>query len=148
MRVTTTGRKAEAGFSLVEVIVALAIVALGLAAFSRAISGSYRAAQRTKLQEIAISHAQSHLDLLGVDEPLAGGQTAGKYSDNMPWRLTIAALTSGNRNRDDPDADPAQSRPAEQGDNARPFWVVLETFDLQGVALVKLETAKVIRVTP
>lgn len=148
MRATTTDRKSEAGFSLIEVIVALAIIAFGLAAFSHAIGGTYRAAQRTKLQAITLSHAQSHLDSLGADGPLADGQSSGKYADGMPWRLTITALTSETKDRDEPDSDPAQSRPVAPGGDARPYWVVLETFDRQGVALVRLETAKVARVTP
>jgi hypothetical protein len=110
-----------------EALVALAIIAVGLTAFTKAVSSSYRAAARVKLSAAALASARSHLDSVGQTGPLDDGVFTGSYANELPWRLTVSAL--GNAPR-----PPASS--------AQPFWVVVEAFDRRGVRLVKLETAK------
>ena len=129
-----------AGFSLIEVIVSLAIVAFGLAAFSQAIGGSYRAAQRTRQQAVALSLAQSHLDTLGVEGGLDDGLSTGKYSNGMPWRLTVAPLVAPAETTLKAELDRPPVAPAIE--DTIPYWIVVEAFDLQGRPLVKLQTAK------
>ena len=134
----------EHGFSLMEVIVALAIVAIGLAAFSKAISSAVKAAQRTRLQAIALADVQSHLGSLGVDGPLDEGRTSGRYPDGLHWRLDVAALSERPGASDGAGANPA----AHASGQIRSYWVILETFTASGTSLVKLQTAKLAKPAP
>ncbi len=116
-----------AGFSVMEALVALTVIAIGLTAFTKAVSSSYRTAARLKLSTAALASARSHLESVDRTGPLQDGITTGSYANDLPWRMTISALDSA-------------PRPPATG--ARPFWVVVEAFDRRGVRLVKLETAK------
>jgi prepilin-type N-terminal cleavage/methylation domain-containing protein len=118
----------EAGFSIIECLVALTIIAIGLTAFTQAASNSYRAAARFKLSSAALASARSHLDAVGRSGPLEDGVFTGQYANDLPWRLTVAALAAA---------------PRVPTTGAQPFWVVVEAFDRRGVRLVKLETAKI-----
>jgi type II secretory pathway pseudopilin PulG len=115
------------GFSIMEALVALTIIAMGLTAFTKAVSSSYRTAARLKLSAAALTSARSHLDSVGRTGPLEDGVFTGNYANDLPWRLTVSALANA-------------PRPPAIG--TQPFWVVVEAFDRRGVRLVKLETAK------
>jgi prepilin-type N-terminal cleavage/methylation domain-containing protein len=123
----------QCGFSIMEALVALTIIAIGLTAFTKAVSSSYRAAARVKLSVAALASARSHLDSVGQTGPLEDGVLTGNYANDLPWRLTVSALANATR----PSAT-----------IARPFWVTVEAFDRRGVRLVKLQTAKLSTGTP
>jgi prepilin-type N-terminal cleavage/methylation domain-containing protein len=123
----------EAGFSIIETLVALAIIAIGLTAFTNAVSNSYRTVARLKLSTAALASARSHLDSVGQTGPLEDGVLTGNYANDLPWRLTISALADA---------------PRIAAAGARPFWVVVEAFDRRGVRLVKLETVKLSAAVP
>ena len=129
----TIDASCEDGFGLTETIVALAIVAVGLAAFCQALGNTYRTSARLKLHTEALSVTRSYLDLLSQDTTLAQGVSSGRYANDMTWQLTVSALLPNN----------TFSNTAE-----RPYWLVLETYDRRGASMVRLETAKLIRETP
>lgn len=119
--------RTEAGFSLIETLVALVIMSIAMSAFYTTMSTSYRAAAQVKAHQVALQLARSHLDSLGRDAPIEPGESSGTYESGLQWRLTIEALL--------PDASRSASA-------AQPFWVSLETFDRHGAYLLKLETIK------
>jgi prepilin-type N-terminal cleavage/methylation domain-containing protein len=121
----------QSGFSVMEALVALAIIAIGLTAFSKAIGSSYRTAARLKAMTGALASARSHLDTVGRGGPLQEGVFTGSYANDMLWRLSISAISNPPRSV-----------------STRPFWVIIEAFDRRGVRLVKLETAKISTVAP
>ena len=127
------GDTREAGSGIIEAIVALAIIAIGLSAFCKAAGDAYRAAARIKIHGNALALTRSHLDRLGQDGPLQDGVVSGHFSKDMPWHLTVSALSPG------AGAPNAASRS---------YWLVLETFDRRGVSLVRLETAKLVWEAP
>ena len=129
----TIDASSDDGFGLTETIVALAIVAIGLAAFCQALGNTYRTSARLKSHTAALAVTRSHLDLLSKDSTVAPGASSGRYANDMTWRLTVSALLPSN----------ASINTAEQ-----PYWLVLETYDRRGVSMVRLETAKLIRETP
>jgi type II secretory pathway pseudopilin PulG len=120
----------ETGSSLLEVIVAFAIIMFGVAAFGEALTGAYRAARRTKLQATTLAFAQSHIDTLGLDGPLTDGTTTGRYSQGQQWRLVVSSLATYEADRG------AAQRPA--------YWIILDVADRKGAAVVRLQTAKVV----
>lgn len=79
----------EAGFSLLEVTVALAILGVSmvviLGTFSNTLSGGDRLAGRA----IAISHAQSMLARIGTEWPLAAGDSSGFLGEGFRWQANI-----------------------------------------------------------
>jgi general secretion pathway protein I len=83
------GIKTEAGFALIEVIAALAILALSLGVLLSAISdGIWRTGQAERMAE-AGSLAQSLLAKVGTEVPVQQGQTAGELADGFRWRLRM-----------------------------------------------------------
>jgi general secretion pathway protein I len=121
-------RRSEAGFTLVEVVVAFAIVTIMLAALYQAIAGAYRGYARTQIREQALALARAHLEAIGVEEPLLPGERTGTYSTGLAWRLTVEpAGTSSFR--------------------GHAFRIVLEALDPGENPLLRLETFK-LDVTP
>lgn len=82
----------EAGFSLLESIVAAAILALALGAFFAAGSNALRTASATAKRTEAMLEARSLLDRLGTELPLAGGHFEGESAGGRAYRLDIVPV--------------------------------------------------------
>ena len=89
----SAGRKrADAGFTLVEVVVALAILALSLSVVFAAISnGIWRVGQADATTK-AGSLVQSMLARVGTEMPLREGRTEGQFPDGSGWTLLVQRL--------------------------------------------------------
>jgi general secretion pathway protein I len=84
------GRALSAGFTLFEVVVALAIAALGLGLLLSAVStGLGNSAVANQYTE-ATRRAQSHLAQLGVLEPLTPGVRSGDDGRGYSWQTRIS----------------------------------------------------------
>jgi general secretion pathway protein I len=80
----------ESGFTLPEVIVALAVAALALSGLFDLVSeGLNRTGQAEAMAE-AGSLAQSLLARPGSELPIAPGTTTGEFSNGYRWRLQVA----------------------------------------------------------
>jgi general secretion pathway protein I len=79
----------EAGFTLVEIIVALAILALSLSVLFFVISNGVVQTGRAEVAAEATSLAQSLLAEVGVSRPLRNGQSAGQFDTGLSWRLRM-----------------------------------------------------------
>jgi prepilin-type N-terminal cleavage/methylation domain-containing protein len=78
------------GFTLIEVLIALAIAGLGMAALLAAAGtglGTVRLADR---YVEAARRAQSHLALVGVAVPVAAGERWGDDGGGFSWRVKIS----------------------------------------------------------
>ncbi|GAC1340656.1 MAG: hypothetical protein NVSMB18_11140 [Acetobacteraceae bacterium] len=84
---TTVARRA-AGFTLLEVLVALAIAIPALAVMYRQGLVSLGVAQTAAGYQEAISRARSHLDALG-DTAMVPGEQAGDDGGGFQWRIRI-----------------------------------------------------------
>jgi general secretion pathway protein I len=82
------------GFTLLEVLVALAIAALALVAFFRAGGGGLMAVDTASRYEEAVQRAQSHLAALGRDVALLPGDSEGDDGGGYRWRLHIVPIAS------------------------------------------------------
>src|SRR5262245_31952831 len=118
-------RRHDAGLTLVEVLVALAILTMVLAAHYASIAGAYRGYAQTQLREQALALARAHLDVIGIEEPLQPGDSAGTYATGVVWRLAIEPVESA----------------AHKG---RAFHILLEALDHGGQPLLRLETFKLV----
>lgn len=120
------------GFTLMEALVALAIVAIAMAAFYRAVGANYGTQARLANLSASVEIARSQLDALGVLTPLQPGETAGAYPTGLRWHLNVVALSG--------DADTAG--PGQLGSVPPAYWAVLRVFDRRGRTVAQLETAR------
>src|SRR5215470_15119227 len=97
-------RRAEAGFTLLEVLVALAIAGLGLGALFAAASGALGNIDLASRHQAATRHAQSHLAAVGIETPLAPSDRSGDDGDGFRWRVLIVPVETA---RLGPDAQAA-----------------------------------------
>ena len=87
------GRR-QRGYSLIEVIVAFALLALALTLLLGTLSGATRQVRWSGDAGRAALHAQSLLDQVGVGERLQAGQSAGEFDDGRyRWTLLVAPWT-------------------------------------------------------
>ena len=86
--------RGQRGYTLIEVIVAFAVLALGLTLLLGTLSGAAKQVRWADEAGRAALHAQSLLDSTGVGEPLREGHREGEFEDGrfrrtldvVPWR--------------------------------------------------------------
>ncbi len=79
-----------AGFTLIEVLVALVILGLAFGFAFRAFSQSFFAQERARQDATATVFASAILARVGNDIPLHPGHLAGRTIDGYSWRIDIA----------------------------------------------------------
>ena len=77
------------GFTLLEVVVALAIAALALVGLFQAGSGGLFAVDTAARAEEAVQRAQSHLAAVGRDAALVQGDFTDDDGGGYRWRLRV-----------------------------------------------------------
>ena len=82
------------GFTLLEVVVALAIAGMALVGLFRAGSAGLFAVDTAARAEEAVQRAQSHLAAVGRDTGLVEGEFTGDDGDGYRWTLRVSPLTS------------------------------------------------------
>jgi prepilin-type N-terminal cleavage/methylation domain-containing protein len=79
----------EAGFSLIEIVVALALLGLILAVLSDSLRTGLGSAARAAAIQPPLAVAEAKLAAVGVTEPLVTGRTSGQDARGMVWQLSI-----------------------------------------------------------
>jgi general secretion pathway protein I len=82
-------RPGSAGFTLLEVVVALAIAGLGLVGLFQAGSSGLFAADTAARAEEAVQRAQSHLAAVGRNAALTAGEFTDDDGGGYRWRLSV-----------------------------------------------------------
>jgi general secretion pathway protein I len=80
----------DGGFTLIEVLVALAILAVSLVALLGVFGNGFHLAAHIRDRSIATSLAQSLLATTVEGASLRTGETVGRFADGFRWRLHIA----------------------------------------------------------
>jgi general secretion pathway protein I len=78
-----------AGFTLLEVLIALAIAGLSLVLLFRAGADGLVAVDTARRAEEAVQRAQSHLAALGNQGTLTAGETEGDDGGGYRWRVRV-----------------------------------------------------------
>lgn len=104
-----TARFRDAGFTLMEAIVSLAIFALVLVATQRGFASGSRAIREAQQDSRATAIVQSLLASLGQETALRDGTEAEGQSDGYRWRTRVSAYR-------DPSGDDNDAR------RVRLFW--------------------------
>lgn len=83
-------RKSDAGFTLLEVLVTLAILGVGVALVLSLISGSLRNIRKTQLRTKSIQHAETVMELSLLDESIKDARMLqGDFEDGSRWTLVV-----------------------------------------------------------
>lgn len=83
-------KRAARGFTLLEVIVAFALLGLALTLLLGSLSGGARQVREAEVRTRAILHAQSLLAAAGVDTPLRSGSQQGEWEQGrFHWQLQV-----------------------------------------------------------
>ena len=77
----------QGGFTLIEIVVAFAILAVGLGIAMQIASGAMRNARQAATRTDAALFAQSLLDTAGVGERLEEGSSSGDFNEQFKWQL-------------------------------------------------------------
>jgi general secretion pathway protein I len=113
----------EAGFTLVEVVVAFAIAAIVLGGLYSLMAGALRGEAGAAARDQALAAARAHLEAIGIEQPLTAGEATGVYATGVPWRLAI---------------EPVETLSYR----GQAFRVVLEPLSPTGKPLARFETFK------
>jgi prepilin-type N-terminal cleavage/methylation domain-containing protein len=81
-------RRGGAGFSLLEVVVALAILGLALAGFAESLRGGIASGASATTVQGALALAEARLAALGTSEKLAPGTASGEFG-RYRWRTQV-----------------------------------------------------------
>ncbi len=90
--------KTQRGYTLIEVIVAFALLALALTLLLGSLSGAARQVQRADQLSRATLYAQSLLAAQGVEQPLQPGREQGSFEQgHYHWTLDVAPYVDARR---------------------------------------------------
>jgi general secretion pathway protein I len=83
-------RRPSAGFSLVEVIVALAILGLAVGAIATVFGSSAVGHTTARNVDLALALAEEKINAIGISEPLKLGRSEGTFDERLAWQITVA----------------------------------------------------------
>jgi general secretion pathway protein I len=82
-------RTAIAGFSLIEVLVALVIAGLALATAAGVFRGGLLGHEVAVGTDAALALAEEKIAAAGITEPLQPGRSAGVFGERYQWQVSI-----------------------------------------------------------
>lgn len=86
-------RSTQRGFSLLEVIAAIMLLAIAFTALMKVAGASIRLSQNAAAHSEAALHARSLLDTAFVTTPIKPGSTSGRFDQRFRWRLKVTPWT-------------------------------------------------------
>ncbi|MFT6406813.1 MAG: prepilin-type N-terminal cleavage/methylation domain-containing protein [Arenicella sp.] len=125
----------HSGFTLIEVMVALSILALGISGVAELRHTAYQHINLTQEIQQASYFADTHLNALGSDKPIAEGIETGEYTrgeaiKGYPWQLTLVPLSE----------QALQPESDSLSGNVRPFKADLSVWVDQGTRELRFHT--------
>jgi general secretion pathway protein I len=130
-RFVFSGSGHQKGFSLLEVLVAFAILSITLGVLLQVFAGGLRNITLSEEYTYAVLHAESLLAAIGSEEPLAEGAEEGEIDGTYFWRLTVTPYLEEELEPDDLDVDAYRVEvEIYWGSDGRRRSIVLETLRL------------------
>lgn len=82
-------RRDDAGFTLLETIIALAILASFMAALYQGLARNWWGISRVRHDAVALEIARAQFATLGLSAPLADGQVLSGASEGVAWTIRV-----------------------------------------------------------
>jgi prepilin-type N-terminal cleavage/methylation domain-containing protein len=82
-------RRGEAGFTLIESLVALTVFVGVVTAFYQTMGGSWHGIRRVQRDGQALALAKSKVNAAGLEQPLTDGQVFAGDDDGIRWQLSV-----------------------------------------------------------
>jgi general secretion pathway protein I len=120
-------QNSQAGFTLVEIVAAMAILTLSLSALFGVLSDGLGRASQAETHARATTLAQSLLAQVGTEIAVRQGTTTGELADGFRWRLQVEAHGDAADTRAWPIAAYGVSAEVLWGAGAQERSVVLKT---------------------
>ena len=98
---TNITNKPRAGFTLIEILVAFAILGLAASAVLAVFSSSPGRISRAENRRMAVIEAQSILDLVGNERPIEAGEWQGDLPGGGRWTLVMSPYGDADKKSDD-----------------------------------------------
>lgn len=132
--------RAQAGFSLLEVLVAFAILAVSLGVLMNIFSQAARTTILASQYSRAASLAEARLNAVGAAEiPLEEGTFSGEPEGGIAWEVSIVPLSLGEEFTQEPLATPYRvNATALWQDGGQVRSVTLSTLRLSGLSTASL----------
>lgn len=86
---TFQARHRQAGFSLIEMVAAFLVFAIGIGILMQILTTSIHNTRQSSAYTMAALWAESKLDIVGVGAPIEAGSTNGRFDDDYSWQLDI-----------------------------------------------------------
>lgn len=115
------------GFTLLEVMVALAVLAVGIAAVLELFGGGLRLTARASKRTQAVVYAQNVMDRLLAQSTLDDGDNGGQFPGGFSWRAQVYEI------RPDDDASALQQKSQNQTEFFRLKQINVEVYWSEGV---------------
>lgn len=84
------------GFSLIEMVAAFLVFAIGIGVLMQILATSMHSARQSSQYTMAALWAESKLDTVGVGVPIEAGRSSGRFDDNYSWELDIEQVDPAN----------------------------------------------------
>jgi general secretion pathway protein I len=91
----------QAGFTLLELLVAFMVLVLAFTVMLRIFSGGLRGVGDAQAHSRAVEHARSQLALMGTEHPLSPGELTGETADGYRWQVTAEPVAASELPRQD-----------------------------------------------
>jgi len=80
---------ARGGFTLIEVVVAIAILGIALTVIIELFAGGLRLARTSKEYTKAVNYVNTKMEEIGSQQTLQEGITEGEFDETFHWRVTM-----------------------------------------------------------
>lgn len=91
----------QAGFTLLELLVAFMVLVLAFTVMLRIFSGGLRGVGDAQAHSRAVEHARAQLALMGTEHPLRPGELTGETADGYRWQVTAEPVAASQLPRQD-----------------------------------------------
>src|SRR5262245_43224773 len=85
-----SSRDSIRGFTLIEILIAFAILVVSLAVLFQSFSSGLDAVTRTGRATSAVLRARSSMDRVGAEIPLVPGEHSGSGEEGLTWHVKLA----------------------------------------------------------
>ena len=88
-------RNADSGFALIEILVAVSVLAISLVVVFQLFSGGLKARKLSEQYAQGIFHAREKMAEILLAPDLSEGETQGEFEDDYTWQAVITRVVPG-----------------------------------------------------